>query len=142
MTVLAWDGRTLAADTAVSDGDGGPKTRFGRKLRRTADGRLIGGCGDVGPMIELMDWLETGTDDDMPKIKGSAECLVILPNRTVALYETNGIPIDVDEPVAAIGSGGALALGALMAGASAVRACEIAIERDPHCGFDVAFLTL
>jgi ATP-dependent protease HslVU (ClpYQ) peptidase subunit len=142
VTVLAWDGRTLAADTAVSDGEGGTKTRFSRKLRRTGDGRLIGGAGDVGPMIELMDWLESGTDDVLPKIKGSAECIVVMPDRTVAVYETSGIPIDVDEPVAAIGSGADLALGALLAGASAVRACEIAIERDPHCGFDVAFLTL
>jgi ATP-dependent protease HslVU (ClpYQ) peptidase subunit len=142
MTTLAFDGITLAADSAVSDGEGGTKTRYNHKLRRFADGRIAGFCGDLTAGIELLDWLEEDGDAPVPKITGDAMVMVVQPDGGIFNYDKRGIPMDVDEPIAALGSGHEYALGAMMAGAPAEIAVHIAIERDPHSGFDVLTLDL
>lgn len=139
MTTIAWDGKTLAADNCLTDN--GHRVRFTGKLRRLKDGRLAAIAGGAAAGLALLDWLDSATDDP-PAIHGRADALVIGLDRKVWVYDKRGFPLEIAESLYAMGSGGELALGAMMAGASAAKAVAIAVERDGGSGFGVSTLTL
>ena len=142
MTTIAFDGKTLAADTAMEFD--GIKVRFTGKLRRFASGCLAGFAGDVPSGIKLLDWLES--DDLNAKLELDADvdvgAILVTPDGGLTLYGGDGVEIPLEGPYATLGSGAALALGVLIAGKSAVDAVQAAIERDPNSGFEVISLSL
>ena len=71
-----------------------------------------------------------------------AEAVLITPNGDIMFCDRNGGMVWTDDKQAAIGSGGSFAVGAMLAGATARKAVEIAIERDANTGFDVISLDL
>jgi hypothetical protein len=136
MSVWAFDGRYLAADRAIVDRE----VRYlatSPKIAHLGGTTYVALAGDAGVLIAVLDWIRAGmAPDDRPEIgpdisfsglrlrrsdkDGLVHCWVL--DRLLA-------PIELVPPLSG-GTGGDLALGAMLAGASAVDAVAIACERD------------
>ena len=142
MTVICWDGKTLAADKQnTSSGVAGTVTKIHR-----VPGGIVGFTGNQGHAVALLAWFRDGRNPDKwPKKPGdsSASAIYITP-AGMLLYSGE------DGPYAAIsedkrdawGAGYAYALAAMHLGCDARRAVEIACELDIHCGMGIDTLEL
>lgn len=142
MTVIAWDGTTLAADRrACASGYVYSVT----KIARVGD-HLVAFSGAFARWGQYRAWIEAGrhpaaypdrpTDDD-------EWCSVVVISRggLIERYETTGWPIVVEERHYAAGSGRDFAAAALHLGYDAVRAVEVASALSEQCGNGIDTLT-
>lgn len=145
MTIIVWDGKTLAADKQTNDG--------GQKIKCTKifrwKGHLIGGSGTAVLNEAMFQWFKDGADHasfpDYITVDSDDDChmIVITPKGKILNYENNSYPMDYSEnKVFAIGCGAPYAYAAMSMGADAKRAVEIAIEHDANCGMGIDTLTL
>jgi ATP-dependent protease HslVU (ClpYQ) peptidase subunit len=143
MTVVAWDGKTLAADKrALAGGLISTVTKI-RKI-----GKLL--CGVAGAFTsgqELLAWVELGRKpDDFPvEIFDDDELyadLLIIEAGKILKYERSPIPILLEDKIYAIGSGSPFALAAMYCGKTAEEAIAVAASFDAGCGNGVDTLTL
>ena len=130
MSVVAWDGRTLAADSLAAAED--MRVRV-RKIMRAPDGAVLAwvGCHEVG--LLLYQWYTNGAKPaEWPEAQktDSWARLLVATEEGLVEYEKHPVPQPVQTSYAAFGSGGAYAMGAMAMGATAVTAVEVAIE---HC---------
>lgn len=140
MTVVAWDGTTLAADKLGCIGDFTYKIT---KVFRVGD-RLVGFAGAASMFGQLRAWLESGADPQTyPENKAEDGCyfIAIRPDGTIERYESTGYPIIVEDKQFAIGNGREYAMAAMHLGCDARKACEIASHFDASCGKGVDSLT-
>lgn len=144
MTIIAWDGKTLAADKQSGD----EWTKYGRttKIRRIRD-CLVGAAGNAAMNREMFAWFEAGAiaaelPDEQREIARCSSLLVITPEGLIRVYQNGGFPLDVENPYYAIGSGKEAASAVLELGFDAVRAVEIASIVCTGCGGGVDILTL
>lgn len=143
MTIIVWDGKTLAADKQVSDGDVKVKVTKIRKIR----GALCGAAGDWDYAQALFNWFKDGAiPDNYPDSQkdkdDSVEMLVITSDKRILKYEQSPYPMDFTEAGKhACGSGAEVAYGAMVMGADAIRAVEVASEMLTTCGMGVDTLT-
>lgn len=143
MTVIAWDGKTLAGDK---------RTNFGGLHGQTTKVHRIGAClvgcaGNAAHIAELLEWVRAGRiPADLPKAQSDPkECVTMLliePDGSVAHYESSPYPIRLANRQWAIGSGRDFALAAMHLGKSAAEAVEVANALDCSCGNGVDTLTL
>lgn len=142
MTIIVWDGTTLAADRgAVLNGHLSPVTKIFR-----VPGGLVGFSGKEGHAAALLHWFLGGRDaDGWPKPFGTEAAMAIYvtpagvhlytgedgPN--AALYTSN---------MQAWGCGRDFALAALYLGCNAKRAAEVTCALDIYCGCGVDTLVL
>lgn len=143
MTVIAWDGKILAADKRLST----LLPRTVTKIRRTKNGSLIGCAGDLGPCMEIMAWYEFGAHPDMfpPGLRDNSKANVILEitqNGKIKLYNKSPYPIIIEDKCMAIGSGRDFAITAMYLGKNAREAVEITNELIAECGNGVDTLEL
>jgi ATP-dependent protease HslVU (ClpYQ) peptidase subunit len=143
MSVIAWDGKTLAADKRC----GTNYPRSVTKIRRTQAGELIGVTGWIDRGILLMDWYEAGADrsllPDWQKDEDkSCELIVIRRDRSCWIIGEFGTPWRVEEPSHACGSGRDFAAAAMHLGMSAREAVRLACELHAACGNGIDVLTL
>lgn len=136
MTVVAWDGKTLAADSAVTVG--GMRLAC-EKIERFPDGSLYGAAGDGDETVKLADFIRKGGTGRRPKCE-SVYALHILPDGTVNLYSGSAWPDRITSPFVAIGSGCKYAMAVMWAGFDSARACEAAIALDKSCSAPVVTL--
>lgn len=148
MTIIVWDGKTLAADKQATD-DGVKRTVT--KIRRVKSGPtkgcLIAGSGPCGQANALMDWFEDGADPELfPKYQDSDQLAAILtvitPEKKILRYEYCVTPIVFEDEQYCTGSGREIAYGALALGADAVTAVSVACEYLIDCGMGIDKLTL
>lgn len=140
MTVIAWDGHTLAADKCSVDN--GTK-RTTTKIYRAPDGSLYGAAGDSAIGERLFVWYLNGCDpDNYPDKDSMCSFLVITKTGRMAIYDGGPYPDYYEDDFIAVGSGRAFAIGAMSMGADARRAVEIASEWDECCGKGVDTLQL
>lgn len=143
MTVLAWDGITLAADKrAVMDG----LTRTTTKIFRI-NGCLVGYSGESAFGEAMLDWFRRGEKpDDFPDSQRDmntwAGLLVIREDGKIQRYEQAPYPITFEDSQIAVGSGRDYALAAMYCGRNAHDAVLIACEFDNGCGNGVDTLRL
>lgn len=139
MSVIVFDGKTLAADMQVSYGSTRCKIS---KIRKLKDGTVLAVTGSECSGALMMQWYEEGADfskypacqtdkDDWSRL------VVVLPSRKVFCYEKYPVRIDVIQIPMAWGSGQDFALGALAMGADARKAVGIACQYSTDCGFGV-----
>ncbi len=146
MTVIAWDGHTLAADKRMNSGPGVPTTTI-RKIRRLANGSLIGWCGGISFCEAIAKWIEAGADPELANDNWfeheelAGQVLMIMPDKTVLLYE-HAFPIELEGKFHAVGSGAPFAIAAMHLGCDSVKAVEIASIYDSGCGNGIDTLTL
>jgi ATP-dependent protease HslVU (ClpYQ) peptidase subunit len=135
MSVVVWDGKTLAADKQMSNGN---LRRTGRKIWKHKD-TLIGGTGNAVPIQALLNWYMGGcVVADFPEMckseDMSASLIVVTRDGIVRRFENGPYPIEYEDPLYADGSGRDFAYGAMKMGADARQAVEVACEFDVHCG--------
>lgn len=149
MTVIVWDGRSLAADRLMTCGS---QAREARKLfvhERGTDGRLfaIAICGTLPGGLLLRDWYLAGADPEkFPAAQATDDggwLIVWDPHSTPELVEYARLPVamPVIDPRESWGSGADFALGAMAMGADARRAAEVACELCVHCGKGIDVVT-
>ena len=104
-------------------------------------GKLVGVAGDNSAIERFLAWYRGTRKKPIPTGEGSFSALV-LTKRGLYCYEDCSLPDLVLRDWHAIGSGGAVAIGALAMGADARRAVEIACEHADGCGPPVQEFTL
>ena len=142
MTVLAWDGKTLAADRLAC---AGMMKATVTKIARVGE-ELVGVCGTLSVGNELRDWYLNGADPsyfpDAALDDGETDLVVVKSDGTVWVYSASSTPFQIEDPVCAFGAGAEAAWGALLCGASAQRAVEIASQINVSCGNGLDVLEL
>ncbi|HEX3156721.1 MAG TPA: hypothetical protein VHV32_18980 [Candidatus Angelobacter sp.] len=146
MSIVVWDGRTLAADKRATNGSMVFTTTKIRLLERNSGDVLLGWTGeqDSGEMVAK--WYADGAEPrewpDCQKDKDLWSRLIVVNKAGVWFYERQPLPVRVEDAYAAWGSGRDFALAALRLGKSAVEAVEIACHFDSGCGNGIDALTL
>lgn len=134
MTTIAYDGKTLAADTLASNGI---KWRF-RKLYRLPDGSLFGAAGSCQEILAVLAWLRRGEKpSDLQNFEG-----LIVSQAGVSALGMRLMREPVVERYYAVGSGAHFAIAAMACGRSAVQAVRIAARFDPGTGGRVESMRL
>jgi ATP-dependent protease HslVU (ClpYQ) peptidase subunit len=138
MTVIVFDGKQMVADRRMSSGN---MHETVQKIHRLAGGVVVGFSGSVAHQGAMLQWIKDGVNPEAypgPAFDAEhpmdAEMLVV--NKWGQVFTFVGGPylVEVLSRPVVIGSGAAYVLGAMAAGADAVRAVEIASQYDPGCG--------
>jgi len=143
LTVIAWDGKTLAADRqATSNG----LIRAVTKIWRRGDGAIAGAAGGLAQSLIVREWWQAGEDlsayPDTQRDEDWAGLFVAHPILGCWHYEQRAARIPVEDRIFAMGNGGDLALGAMAAGACAEQAVAVAIQWSADCGAGIDLLSL
>jgi hypothetical protein len=147
MTVVAWDGVTLAADRMVClDGYSYQATKVHRIDRDT----IVGISGDISSGLRFVQWLKSGADratplvsEDDPEPEFNALVVMRTPEGVrLFRYEDQCVPIPLLDTRHALGAGAEYAAAALHLGVSAARAVEVACALCEHCAGGPDVMTL
>lgn len=142
MTVIVWDGTTLAADRLTVQGH---TSRRATKIARSSN-YIMGGSGEMATLLQMHQWVCEGRHlVRFPKDQMDPENFVdylLVSREGVWRYENAPLAIKVEEPVYALGAGAQCAYGAMAMGGNAVDAVEIASRYNNMCGGGVDTLTL
>jgi len=144
MSVLVWDGTTLAADKQMTNGG---LIQICSKIFRIGKD-LIGFTGDYDYGMGMKHWLENGADpdsfpDNQKDKDGWVGALVIKHDGRVLKYDRCPHPYDLSQNrFVCLGSGRDFAYGAMEMGADAVRAVEVACKYEASCGCGIETLAL
>ena len=140
MTVLAWDGKSLAADRMVEVNGSIYKTT---KVSKFGD-YLIGFSGRLDVALATKDWFERGqVHSSFPTFQndGGTVLMVIRADEYIMLYYSTPSPVILPPQRIALGCGADYALGAMACGKSAKAAVKIASRFDAYCGCGVDVVT-
>lgn len=142
MTVVAWDGKILAADKMVSFGGLFAKTT---KITRVGD-FLLGGCGSSAMLNELMHWWIAGAYPvkfpNSHRDYKESPTLLVIGHDMIRQYENTPSPINIESYQWAIGSGRDFAMMAMHLGHNAEYAVMATSRLCNDCGCGVDTLEL
>jgi ATP-dependent protease HslVU (ClpYQ) peptidase subunit len=142
MTTVACDGFWIAADGLVTTESGMIVEFEAAKLARLKDGSIIGGSGVYHAIDPLRAFLE-GDKAEVEVCGGEWDAIRLMPDGTGLFYcdrhPTLGVPCSWP---AVLGSGGSIALGAMLAGKTPKEAVEIAASRDVETGGAIVCLRI
>lgn len=142
MTVIAFDGKTVAADKqATFNGFRHTVTKIERH------GDMIFGCsGELAQGKEMFQWIMAGCDPaTFPKSQRDRDdwaTVMVVQGGKVRVYERTPYPFEIEDPVYAIGSGREIAMTAMFLGFDARRAVAVACKLDTGCGMGVDAIDL
>lgn len=143
MTVIAWDGKTLAADKrALASGVAKTTT----KIYRVGE-CLVGFSGTLTTGMAMLDWWRNGHDPaKFPSVQNDKDewtpFIVIFKGGPILVYERGPHPCEFDQTSYAMGSGRDFALAAMHLGYGAAKAVEVACALSVECGNGIDALTL
>jgi hypothetical protein len=140
MTIIVWDGSTLATDRAASDGAAQWRTKKAWYWGEGEDRLILSGAGPLHSILEMCEWFKAGIPQEtFPVIQTTHPChfVVISPHVGLYRYEQSHVPIEHGRSKCAFGEGRAFAYGALHMGADAAQAVAAANEYSPHCGLGI-----
>lgn len=147
MSVIAWDGKTLAADKrAVMGTLIVATTKIFRITNYNEGGALVGYAGDAAAGEEMLHWFKNGAiPEKLPAAQRDKNdwvgLLVIWATGAIWKYENTPHPVKLMPQKFAIGSGRDFGLAAMHLGKTAKEAVEIACLFDNTCGDGVDVLT-
>jgi hypothetical protein len=143
VTVVVWDGKTLAADKLMLSTTG-QKTR-GTKIKKIGKG-LVGYSGPMSLCGEFFKWLEE--DKVMEKAPAKhihkddgGTAMVITAKREIFVFDHSFVPFQVEATCHAIGAGAIAARVALHLGHKSREIVLAVSEHDILCGMGVDTLT-
>lgn len=136
MSTVVTDGESMAADRRVT-GDGMVHCNT-CKIALAANGDIIGLAGSAFDLGSFVEWYNSDRAQDL-RIWEKSEALVLQTDGRIMCYNEQGRCFEHEAP-AALGSGAALAYGAIAAGATPAQAVLIASERDIYSGGGVDVL--
>ena len=144
MTVVVWDGSTLATDVAATDGAAQWQTEKAWVFYNELGKVILSGSGPLHSILEMRDWFKAGArSEDFPAIQITHPCHFIMVNTNgLQRYEQHPVPINHGRNKCAFGEGRDFAYGALYMGATSEQAVEAANEHSVHCGLGVKLYTL
>lgn len=133
MTVIAFDGRTLAADKRATTGGGMVRTIT--KIERH-NGELLAVTGGLDIGLEMKEWYKAGADPErFPEVARKDDAvLIVIKNRRIYSYASGPYPMEIEARKCAFGSGRDFAEAAMYLGRTAVEAVEIASLFQSDCG--------
>jgi 20S proteasome alpha/beta subunit len=143
VTIITWDGETLAADKrAVNVG----LIRTITKIFKTRD-CLVGYSGTAAYGQQMLQWFEEGekseTFPEAQRIEDTwVSFLVIRPGGKVEVYEKTPVPVCFEDKHFATGSGRDYAIMAMHLGKSAHEAVQLTELFENGCGSGITVLTL
>lgn len=133
MTVIAWDGKTMAADKRALNGTLIMTTT---KIFRVGDA-ICASAGETDKCEEMLAWFRAGAKpQEFPPGQRSDDwsgLLVVRPGE-ILKYERTPYPVRIEDKFTAIGCGRDFALAAMHLGHDARTAVEVAIALDSGCG--------
>ncbi len=136
MTVIVWDGKTLATDAGAAD-----ETAMWKTIKAWRYGEVIlSGAGPLASILAVRAWYMAGAvPNEFPSVQQTPQfChFVVVTAEGLFRYEQSPHPIQHGFEPCAFGVGKDFAFGALAMGADARRAVEIANEHSPYCGMGV-----
>jgi ATP-dependent protease HslVU (ClpYQ) peptidase subunit len=143
MTVIAWDGRTLAADKQSTAGS---MRRTATKIHRVTDG-LVALSGDASHAHAVLAWFQGVRDPREFPLGAHPDTVghvIYFTQDGVFLYDGMGTGHreKIEDSFIAFGSGRDYAMAAMHLGCDARRAVEVACEFDVYCGMGVDVLEL
>lgn len=142
MTVIAWDGKTLAADQMAFHNDMRIKVS---KILKDSEGYLLAITGDLDAGKSLIHWWHNKNLEKWPACQADkdrwASLIVITPEKKIFKFEREPFSYEILDKQFAMGNGAHFALAAMKLGKSAKEAVELAIELCPMCGLGVDELT-
>lgn len=143
MTVIAWDGQVLAADSLATAGSACSTVC---KIFAHED-CLLGITGDLSVGMELLNWFQrdrtvAGWRQEWRNPTEGASLLVIYPDGSAWKYESSPYPFQLLQSFPAIGSGAEIAMAVMDAGRNAHDAVELTCKYNNTCGGPVMCLSL
>lgn len=137
MTIVVWDGATLAVDRGVTDG----YTMWEQDKAWRLGNAVLTGVGNMTLVLAMRNWYVAGRDASKFPTEQTlpdrwCEFIVATPDGLFR-YERSPIPIEHGKNKCAFGYGKDFAYGALAMGATAEQAVSIANKFSPHCGMGV-----
>lgn len=137
MSVIAWDGKSIAADKQATCAG----LRFkATKLRKLPTGAVIGWTGDQDSGEAMAKWYADGADPSKWPAFQDKETWVRLIVATVdgvRVFERQPVAIRVEDTFMAWGAGRDYALAAMRCGKTAAEACAVAMEFEATCGLGI-----
>lgn len=143
MTVIAWDGTTLAADKQATL-YGCPSTVT--KVFRVPAG-LLGLMGNESHARALLVWFQNDMQGEYPQpfgkdVEDQGHAVLITPQREIRKFVIGPHYAVQEDRRAAWGSGCDFATAAMYLGETARRAVEVACALQVNCGMGIDTLTL
>lgn len=144
MTVIAWDGMSIAADKRALN-EYRPITVT--KLFRVPDGSaILAVSGELSYGMVLVGWYSAGADPEkwphFQRDKDEWVALICVKKDGLYRYERTPIPHKIHDPFYAVGSGRDYALAAMYLGKSAKEAVEVTNALSAACGNGVDVMSL
>ena len=137
MTVIAWDGKILAADKQVTYGN---LRRVTRKIFKVGD-CFVAFAGTAGTSHVLLNWFKSGEKKEAwpSEIQQTEEWshLIVANKSAFYWYDRHPYKLHLRQKLSAWGIGSDFAIGAMEAGADAITAVRIASKHCEGCGFGV-----
>ena len=140
MTIITYRDGVMAADrlvTTVHDLTAGTRTKVYK-----VNGWLAGGTGLSEDCAAFVGWIAQGLPQERPKLESQFVGIAVSPNGSVHNYNGALVDFALEAPYYAIGSGDAVAMGAMFAGANAQQAALAACAHNPFCGGGVDVIEL
>lgn len=145
MSIVAWDGKSIAADKMTVSCDMRSTTTKLVIVDGQNGGLFLAWVGESGGGLALLDWYQKGRNPDQwPAAQRTADWtrLIVADKNGVVFYEREPFAQSVEEPFMAWGSGRDFAMGAMAMGASAKEAVEVASRFSTTCGNGVDWYDL
>lgn len=138
MSVIAFDGRTIAADRQVTHGT---LILRGSKIRRLSNGDVVAWSGTMENGIAMAEWYEKGADPaTFPASQKTDDwCRLIVIPKKGRPFTFEQLPVKqfIYDRRGAWGAGRDFALGAMEMGACAIDAVKTASRLCNVCGMGV-----
>ena len=144
MTVIVWDGHTLATDRQATDGTHKWEASKAWYMHTPIYGLcIVSGHGNVHDIIRRREWIRGGSDPATYTIdtKYGAEMIVVNKDGLYVYHPASSTP-DLRTKPCAFGYGADYAYGALAMGANAEQAVQAANKYSLHCGNGVECFSL
>ena len=138
MTVVVWDGKTLATDGQANDGY---MKWEAEKAWYVGTDYIVSGVGTLGSILKMRDCFKSHGDLSKLEIQPNSAELIVVSSKGLTVWSSNGTSVELSAPMA-FGEGREYALGAMAMGAKASEAVQIANEYSLHCGKGVSCYTL
>lgn len=135
MTTIAWDGKVLAADSQITEG--GLRSHQNTEKIIRYHSQFFAYAGTLASCLAVIKWLKKGgKKKDRPELEDIDFAVLHIKAGKAMLYYDDFNPVQQLPPYTA-GTGRELALGAILAGATARQAVEIACDVDIKSGLPV-----
>lgn len=156
MTVIAWDGKTLAADSMEADDEGYYIGRC-KKIFRLKSGGMLGTAGDsdsralIALVENVKDENDLPTRAELEATKLDGVFILVLPDKAAVVIEIFQIEdrirffaqvLSITGKHYAIGHGGDFARAAMAMGKTAQEAVKLACKFSLFCGLPVQSMRL